>query len=88
LVHPRLQQIEGQPVLQDLSAVQGSVDTLTMYVGPATSSGLAEKIVSLRPARVLFNPGAENPTLAQKLQARGIVTEEACTLVLLHTAQF
>ncbi len=88
LVHPRLQQIEGHPVLQDLSAVQGMVDTLTIYVGSANSSSLLEKFLSLRPGRVLFNPGAENPDLAQKLQAQGIVTEEACTLVLLRTGQF
>lgn len=87
-VHPRLQSIEGVSVVPDLSAVTGAVDTVTMYVGPAISSGLAEKLIALKPKRVLFNPGSENPTLARALNAAHIATEEACTLVLLRTGQY
>ena len=87
-VHPRLQSIEGVSVVPDLSAVTGSVDTVTMYVGPAISSGLTEKLIALKPKRVLFNPGSENPTLASALNAAQIATEEACTLVLLRTGQY
>ena len=87
-VHPRLTEIEGVPVVSDLSDISGAVDTVTMYVGPAISSGLADKLIALKPQRVIFNPGSEIPELASKLQAAGITTEEACTLVLLNTAQF
>lgn len=87
-VHPRLKEIEGVPVVADLAQVAGPVDTVTMYVGPAISSGLDEKLIALKPRRVLFNPGSENPTLSTQLQAVGIGVEEACTLVLLHTGQF
>ncbi len=87
-VHPRLTEIEGVPVVSDLSDITGAVDTVTMYVGPAISSGLADKLIALKPQRVIFNPGSEIPELASKLQAAGITTEEACTLVLLNTAQF
>lgn len=87
-VHPRLKEIEGQAVVPDLSEVTGPVDTVTMYVGPAISAGLAEKLVALKPTRVIFNPGAENAELSDKLTAAGIQTEEACTLVLLATDQF
>jgi uncharacterized protein len=37
---------------------------------------------------VIFNPGAENPDLQASLEANGIKTMEACTLVLLTTGQF
>lgn len=87
-VHPKLTQIEGVPVVADLSAVSGPVDTVTMYVGPAISAGLGDKLAALKPRRILFNPGTENAALQQKLIAAGIICEEACTLVLLNTAQF
>ena len=88
LVHPRLKEIEGRPVLAEVTEVTGAVDTVTLYVGPAISAGLAEGLIALKPGRVLFNPGAENAELADRLQAAGIATEEACTLVLLATGAF
>jgi predicted CoA-binding protein len=87
-VHPKLAEIEGIKVVPDLAAVTGPVDTVTMYVGPAISAGLTEKLTALRPRRVIFNPGAENSALADALQKAGIACEEACTLVLLNTGQF
>ena len=87
-VHPKLASIEGVPVVADLSQVSGAVDTVTMYVGAAISSGLADKLIALKPRRVIFNPGSENPALVAKLEAADIAVEEACTLVLLRTGQF
>lgn len=87
-VHPKLAEIEGIPVVADLSLIAGPVDTVTLYVGPAISSGLQDKLIALNPRRVLFNPGAENASLADALQKAGIACEEACTLVLLNTGQF
>ncbi len=87
-VHPKLTEIEGVPVIADLSLINGPVDTVTMYVGSAISAGLQDKLISLKPQRVIFNPGAENAVLAEALQKAGIASEEACTLVLLNTGQF
>jgi predicted CoA-binding protein len=87
-VHPKLASIAGVPVVADLSQISGSVDTVTMYVGAAISSSLTDKIIALKPRRVIFNPGAENPDLAAKLEASGVMVEEACTLVLLRTGQY
>ncbi|WP_395730027.1 CoA-binding protein [Prosthecobacter sp.] len=87
-VHPKLAEIEGIPVVADMSLISGLVDTVTMYVGAAISSGLQDKLIALRPRRVIFNPGAENAPLAGALQKAGIACEEACTLVLLNTGQF
>lgn len=88
LVHPRLKEIEGRPVHAGLSTVKGPIDTVTLYVNPSLSAGMADALISLNPKRVIFNPGTENPELAQKLQASGIETEEACTLVLLATGAY
>ena len=87
-VHPKLAEIEGAPVIADLGLITGPVDTVTLYVGMAISSGLTEKLVALKPRRVIFNPGAENAVLAKALQKAGIACEEACTLVLLNTGRF
>lgn len=87
-VHPKLAEIEGIPVVADLGLISGPVDTVTMYVGAAISSGLQDKLIALKPRRIIFNPGAENALLADALQKAGIACEEACTLVLLNTGQF
>jgi hypothetical protein len=49
---------------------------------------LIDYLRSINPRRVIFNPGTENPELERALEKSGIQTEEACTLVLLHTGQF
>ncbi|MFM8587875.1 MAG: CoA-binding protein, partial [Bacteroidota bacterium] len=40
------------------------------------------------PKRIIFNPGAENPAFAERAGAEGIQSIEACTLVMLSTAQY
>lgn len=61
------------------------VDTVTMYVSPQNQTNYFDYITTLNPRRVIFNPGTENAKLAKHLEAKGIETEEACTLVLLAT---
>ena len=87
-VHPTLAEIEGTPVVADVGLISGPVDTVTMYVGAAISAGLQDRLIALKPKRVIFNPGAENALLAEALQKAGIACEDACTLVLLNTGQF
>jgi hypothetical protein len=66
----------------------GEVDTLTMYLNPDRQKQFYANILSLNPRRVIFNPGSENPECQATLEEKGILCEEACTLVLLHTGQF
>ena len=87
-VHPKLAEIEGVPVVADVSAIPGPVDTVTLYVGPQISLTLKDKLIALKPRRVIFNPGTENAALEEALMNAGIACEEACTLVLLRTGQF
>jgi predicted CoA-binding protein len=70
--------------LKDLSGI----DTLTLYVNEGISSSLKKEIIDLKPKRVIFNPGSENIELMKSLVEAGILTEEACTLVLVRTGQF
>ena len=64
------------------------INTVTLYVGPDRQNNIMEKIISLHPKRVIFNPGTENPNFYKKLSKAGISFEEACTLVLLNTNAF
>ena len=64
------------------------IDTVTLYVGPKNQPEYYDYILSLKPNRVIFNPGTENPEFELLLVENGIIAEEACTLVLLGTGQY
>ncbi|HAQ18802.1 MAG TPA: CoA-binding protein [Prolixibacteraceae bacterium] len=65
-----------------------NIDTVTLYVGPQNQTEYYSYILSLKPQRVIFNPGTENPEFIAQLKAAGIYPEIACTLVLLATGQY
>ena len=87
-VHPKLAEIEGIPVVADVSLIAGPVDTVTMYLNAENQSAWEDELIGLRPRRIIFNPGAENPAFAKKAEVAGIETLEACTLVMVSTGQF
>src|SRR6056297_2266347 len=64
------------------------IHTVTMYVGAPRQPEYYEPLLNLKPKRVIFNPGAENPELYSKLEKEGIEAIEACTLVMLTTNQY
>lgn len=65
-----------------------AIDTVTLYINPSRQPDFYDYILGLKPRRVIFNPGTENPDFYPLLKTAGIVFEEACTLVLLRTEQF
>ncbi len=87
-VHPALAEIDGHPVFKTLADIPEPLDTVTLYVSPALSTGMADVLLAARPRRVIFNPGTENPELETHLSAAGIDVLHACTLVLLRTSRF
>ncbi|WP_323789393.1 CoA-binding protein [Psychroserpens sp.] len=64
------------------------VHTVTLYLNPERQKAVYDYIISLRPERVIFNPGTENSEFQKVLQQNNIFFEEACTLVLLSTNQY
>ena len=64
------------------------VDTITLYIGPRHQAEWMDYLISLKPRRIIFNPGTENEEFEKKAREAGIKTEKACTLVLLSTGQF
>ena len=64
------------------------VHTVTLYLNPKRQEPYYDYIVGLRPERIIFNPGTENPDFQAILTKENIPFEEACTLVLLATNQY
>lgn len=71
----------GRPLLT-------GVDTVTLYVGPKHQPGWYDYILGLKPKRIVFNPGTENPEFFQMAKERNIDAVEACTLVMLSLGNF
>jgi predicted CoA-binding protein len=64
------------------------INTVTLYLNPFHQKEYYDYILSLKPRRIIFNPGAENDELALLAKKQGIAVQEACTLVLLSTGQY
>jgi len=82
---------EGKIADVDITTEQIAYDdihTVTVYVGADRLGPSEDYLLSLKPKRVIFNPGAENPPFAVKLKEAGIEVVEACTMVMLSTKQF
>ncbi len=79
--------IDGIAILPDLP--DGLVvHTVTMYLNAWNQAAWEDRILALRPARIIFNPGAENPGLAERAVAQGIEVVNGCTLVMLATGLY
>lgn len=64
------------------------IDTVSLYLSPKRQEAYYKYIISLKPRRVLFNPGTENNTFVKLLEENNIESDVACTLVLLATNQY
>ena len=64
------------------------IDTITLYLNPTRQKELYDYILGLKPRRIIFNPGTENPELEKLAEDKGIETIEACTLVMLSIGNF
>lgn len=68
-------------------AIEG-LDTITLYLNPQNQKQYYDYIISLKPKRIIFNPGTENPELYKLAGQNNIQVLEACTLVMLSTGQY
>jgi uncharacterized protein len=86
-INPALKTIDGVPVYRSLAELPPGIEILSVYMNAQRSGEIAEAILASGIPRVVFNPGAENPALAERLAAKGVEVEEACSLVLSGTGQ-
>ena len=87
-VHQRIQEIAGMKVYPSIKDVPAELDTVSLYVAADISNQFADDLLMKKPLRIIFNPGAENSELTQKANDQGIISLNACTLVMLRTGQF
>ena len=80
--------VVGDVVIETEKKNWNDIDTVTLYINPLHQKDYYDYIFSLKPRRIIFNPGAENPELAKMAAQQGIEPLEACTLVMLATGQF
>ena len=64
------------------------IDTVTIYLNMDRQKAYQEYIFSLCPKRIIFNPGAENPSFFLEATNKGIDTLNACTLVMLSAGTY
>ena len=65
-----------------------NVDTVTLYVAPKHQHLYYDYIIGLKPERIIFNPGTENPEMEAKARKAGIEVLEACTLTMLTVGTY
>lgn len=83
----RAGEIDGVAIWTELPS-EYRCHTLSLYLNAQRQAPWISKIIAIRPQRVIFNPGTENPELEAALSHAGIAFEHACTLVLLATHQY
>lgn len=64
------------------------IHTVTIYLNLDRQKAYEAYILSLHPKRIIFNPGAENPSFFTTASSQGIDTLNACTLVMLSIGTY
>ena len=79
--------VNGIPI-QKTTPAEKDVDTITLYLNPQHQKMYYDYIVSLKPKRIIFNPGTENEEFEDLARQHGIEVLHACTLVMLRSRQY
>ena len=65
-----------------------NVHTVSIYIGSSRQEEYYDYIISLKPKRVIFNPGTVNPEFMGRLKREGIEPVAECMLVLLNDGEY
>lgn len=76
------------PIVKGLPPIEG-VHTVTLYVGPQNQAVYYDYILnSIKPKRIIFNPGTENNELYKSAKKQNIEVVEDCTLMMLSNGEY
>ncbi len=64
------------------------VHTVALYLNKESQKEYYDYILSLKPSRIIFNPGTTNPDLAELALKNDIEVVNDCLLVMLNTGRF
>jgi predicted CoA-binding protein len=73
--------ITGQPEIKD-------VHTVLMYLAPYHQGEIFDYVISLKPKRVVFNPGTESPEFEEWLESYDIKVVHDCSLLMMASGRF
>ena len=79
--------IEDLPILTGTPPIE-NVDTVSIYIGSSRQADYYDYIFSLKPKRVIFNPGTVNPDFMMRLKREGIEPVDQCMLVMLNEGTY
>jgi len=65
-----------------------NIHTVTLYLNSKNQSSYINYIIGLKPKRIIFNPGTENPELLSKARENNIEVVFDCTLVMLKNGSY
>jgi len=77
-------QVQDVDIETEFPSADSNIHTITMYISCQHQAQLYDKMLALKPKRVIFNPGTENSELKEILRENKIVVTEYCTLIMLH----
>lgn len=80
-------EINGIKILNDFP-ILNDIHTITIYLNKKNQEQYFDYILSVKPKRVIFNPGTENYEFQQILISKNIQVIENCTLVMLSSELF
>ncbi|MFY7964947.1 MAG: CoA-binding protein, partial [Chitinophagaceae bacterium] len=83
----KLGSINNVPIMKGMPHFE-NIDTITLYINKNIQKEYYDYIFSLKPSRIIFNPGTENNELIALAEQNGVSAIVACTLVLLKTEQY
>ena len=72
---------QGRPPLDD-------IHTISLYLNPQRQKDYYDYILQIRPERLVFNPGTENPELMKLARDNDIEVSIGCTLVMLAVGNY
>ena len=71
----------GQPAIQD-------VHSILIYLSPLHQGEIFDYVLSLKPKRVIFNPGTESPEFEEILISHNVLVVHDCSLVMMAMDRF
>ena len=81
-------QVGNLKISKGIPVDTGRVHTVAMYMNENHQKEYHDFLLSLKPKRIIFNPGTSNSELAILAREQGIEVVEDCLLVMLSTGRF
>jgi predicted CoA-binding protein len=86
-VGARPDEVEGIQIV-NYPVFPTDIHTVTLYLNPFRQKQYIDYIIQLKPQRIIFNPGTENPELLKLARENGIEVVFDCTLVMLNSGVY